>query len=163
MSRRGWGVLFTAGVAGFEAAMYALADVGTCASGGPYVIENECPGGTGWWIALMLGSLMVALVGGAGLGVVAPGEPTWWRRKGGLVPLFAFVLGTVEFAMFAVLTAAVISVAVFAPWSDASDGAGEDSLIFAGGLLALGIGGWLVGKWLGRLASAPRPRKRQRS
>ena len=107
----------------------------------------------------MLGSIVVTVIGGAGLGVVASGRPTWWRRRGGLVPLFAFVLGTVEFAAFALLTAAVISVAVFAPWSDASSGAGEDSLIFAGGLLIVGIGGWLVGRWLARLANEPRRRR----
>lgn len=154
MSRPAWGVLFAAGVAGFEAAMYGLADVGTCASGGPYVIENECPGGTGWWIALMLASVCVIVVGGAALGVVGGEERRWWRRRGGHVPLFIFVLGTIEFAAFALLTAAVIAVAVFAPWSDAEAGAREGSVLFAAGLLALGVCGWLIGMWLGRLASS---------
>ena len=156
MSRRVWGAAFVIAAAGFLTALYALSSVGTCASGGPYVIENECPGGTGAWIALMLGSVLAITVSGAALGAVGPQERTWWRRRGGLIPLFIFVPGTVECAAFWLLTAAVTLVGAFAPWSDASDGAREGSAIFAGGILVLAIGGWLVGMWLSRLASSRR-------
>ena len=159
MSRTAWAAIFLAAAGGFLAAIYALGSVGTCASGGPYVVENECPGGTGWWIALLLGSAVAIAVSGMALGAVWPERPSWWRRRGGLIPLFIFVPGTVECAAFSVLIAVATLLGAFAPWSDASHGAQGESAIFAGGFAALGIGGWFVGRWLARLANEPRSRR----
>ena len=152
MRRWIWGALCLAGMAGFLAAIYGLGSIGTCASGGPYVIEDQCPGGTGAWIAVMIGSVLVVLVAGAALGPVAAGKPTWWRRRGGLLAPLAFVPLTFECAVLFTLAAAVTLLAAVAPWSDASDSARSGSVLLAGIWLVLGPGAWLVGRMISRLA-----------
>lgn len=49
-------VLVTSGV-------YAVSQAGTCASGGPYVIANECPEGIGWEIAKLMAGIFAVIVG----------------------------------------------------------------------------------------------------
>lgn len=49
-------VLVTSGV-------YAVAQVGTCASGGPYVIANECPEGMAVDILKLMGGIVAVIVG----------------------------------------------------------------------------------------------------
>jgi hypothetical protein len=39
--------------------IYQLLQVGTCASGGPYVIAQECPGGIGWVLFTLIGSFFL--------------------------------------------------------------------------------------------------------
>ena len=152
MSRAVWAGLLVAGVIGFQAGIYSLSTIGTCASGGPYVIENECPGGTGAWVALLIVSSLVIAVAGVGAGPIFGEERTWWRRRGGLVPALAFVPFTFECAAWSVLTALVILAGTFAPWSDASAGAREGSAIVAGVLLVGGPGCWMVARLLLRAA-----------
>jgi hypothetical protein len=154
MRRAIWGTLCVAGLAGFLVAIYAVSSIGTCASGGPYVIENECPGGTGGWVALLVCSPLVVLVAGVGFGPVGAGEPTWWRREGGLIAPLAFVPFTVECAILFGLAAAATLLSAFAPWSDASDSAQGWSVFLAGVWLVLGPGAWLAGRLISRWAEA---------
>jgi hypothetical protein len=42
----------------FGEAVYHVASIGTCASGGPYQIGRTCPSGAGWWIAAVGGSIV---------------------------------------------------------------------------------------------------------
>ena len=42
---------------------YGLVDIGTCASGGPYVSARECPEGTGALIVAIFPATLVVLVG----------------------------------------------------------------------------------------------------
>jgi hypothetical protein len=56
--------LMLAGVGLIVLAIVQLGETGTCASGGPYEIANECPADTGWWIAAICGGVFGFLLGG---------------------------------------------------------------------------------------------------
>ena len=86
--------LLWGGIAAFCYGLYELMNIGTCASGGPYVSARECPEGTFETALLLPGGLIVA-----GIGVVVfmlrgrrPGAADdAWRANGWLVgwaPLF---------------------------------------------------------------------------
>ena len=69
-------VMLAGGTGGLGYALVRLIHTGTCASGNtPYVIERQCPSGTGVLIGLLIGGLLVALigVGVAGIGLAFPG------------------------------------------------------------------------------------------
>ena len=55
--------LMAAAAGGLALAIYELSQIGTCASGGPYESARPCPGGTGWWIVSILGSVPAFMVG----------------------------------------------------------------------------------------------------
>lgn len=57
-----------AGLGGFGFGLYKVIDIGTCASGGPYVSARPCPAHTGLYIATIVGGVLVFLVGGAVFG-----------------------------------------------------------------------------------------------
>lgn len=63
-------VLLLAGVALFELCLWKLTQVGSCQSGGPQEIRNECPHSTWTWLPLTVPAFIVALVGAALLDVV---------------------------------------------------------------------------------------------
>lgn len=46
-------------------AIYALVRIGTCASGGPYVIAQPCPPGTGTKVVALIGGIFGLLIGSA--------------------------------------------------------------------------------------------------
>jgi len=58
----GIGLAVTA-VALVTSGVFAVAQVGTCASGGPYVIANQCPDGMGLDIMKLIGGIVLLLVG----------------------------------------------------------------------------------------------------
>jgi MFS family permease len=67
--------LFAGGLSGFGYGLVHLMHAGTCGSGPtPYVIGRQCPSGTGWYFALLFGSVFAALIGAAlaGLGMALP-------------------------------------------------------------------------------------------
>lgn len=156
MRRAGFLALFVAGVAGLQLAVFRLSEIGTCASGGPYVIENACPAGATGWLLLLFGSIGAMVIGGIGAPVLGAEGERRPRRAGTWVPLFAFVPGTREGALFLSLTGLVVLAGAFAPWSDASGGARVGSAFGAGLFFLLGPGLWLVGRALLRAADSPR-------
>jgi hypothetical protein len=125
--------VLVAGVAGFEIALYNLAQVGTCASGGPYVIGNECPAGTGWWVALLIFSALATAASTLGLPIGESEEGRAW------LPVFAFVPGTRESALFLPLTAIVL----LAAGTDTGTWIAAGILVLAGPILWLGMR-WLM-------------------
>ena len=60
--------------------IYQLLQVGTCASGGPYVIARECPGGIGWLMFGMIGSILGLFV------ALSPTAPAARRPTPGAQP-----------------------------------------------------------------------------
>lgn len=61
------GVLVGAGAVGLlSSGVFSIVQVGTCASGGPYVIANECPSDIGWLMG-RLGAGIVVLMLAVGL------------------------------------------------------------------------------------------------
>ncbi len=134
MRRYLWVVVLGAGVIGFEFALFKLARIGTCASGGPYVIGSECPAGTNWWIAMLIGSIFVIAASTflipAGTGH-EKGEGRPW------LPALAFIPATKESAVFAPLTAAVL----------VAESQSTGTLIAAGVLLLGGPIAWVAMRW----------------
>jgi Short C-terminal domain len=61
----GFGLIAFA-VVGISYSVYQLLQVGTCASGGPYVSARQCPTGTEW-LGLSIFGYVVVLLGGAGI------------------------------------------------------------------------------------------------
>lgn len=72
LSAIGAAVLF-ASLTAFAYSLLELIQVGTCASGGPYVSQRPCPDGTGTYIVILTASVFTALMG-IGL-YVAKGRP----------------------------------------------------------------------------------------
>ena len=71
-------ILGGVGVMGY--CVYELAQIGTCASGGPYVSARECPENTGTLIMGIFPAVLVVIVGvgvfaSRGGRVTAPGLP----------------------------------------------------------------------------------------
>lgn len=55
--------VFLGSVLLFGVALIHMIHVGTCASGGPYVVARPCPAGTGWWISALTLSIFIGLGG----------------------------------------------------------------------------------------------------
>jgi hypothetical protein len=85
-------------------AMYRLMRTGTCASGGPYVIAQPCPEGTGWLVLALMGGIVLALVGCA----VARSA----------------TLGILWFGLFFTLSGAVAILSEVGPAAPPTEGAG---------------------------------------
>lgn len=73
--------LVLAGLAGVAYCTLQLAQIGTCASGGPYVSARPCPAGTAWYIVGEFPAVISMLFGGwllatrGRLRAVEPGLP----------------------------------------------------------------------------------------
>jgi hypothetical protein len=100
--------LFLAGLAAFEYGLYELMNIGTCASGGPYVSARPCPEGTFEKALLLPGGF---IVGGIGIVVFAlrgrrPGaSDDAWRASPWLVGWAPLFIGTGVVALVAGLGA----------------------------------------------------------
>ena len=57
-------VLVLGGIGAGVYCVVELTQIGTCASGGPYVSARECPPGTEWYILGIFPSVISTLVGG---------------------------------------------------------------------------------------------------
>jgi hypothetical protein len=96
--------LLLSGLAAFEYGLYELMNIGTCASGGPYVSARECPEGTFGKALLLPGGLILA-----GIGIVVwalrgrrPGAPDGaWRASAWLVGWSPLFIGTGVVALVA--------------------------------------------------------------
>lgn len=71
--------LMTASIVAVSYAIYQLLQIGTCASGGPYVVARECPTGTER-VALAIPVSVVVLLVGAGLYAARGAAPGSTRR-----------------------------------------------------------------------------------
>jgi UDP-N-acetylmuramyl pentapeptide phosphotransferase/UDP-N-acetylglucosamine-1-phosphate transferase len=67
-----WGALLGAGLVAVEGSAYRLAQIGTCASGGPYDIRSPCPHRTWLWVAVGGLGLLIAFTGVALLATELP-------------------------------------------------------------------------------------------
>jgi Short C-terminal domain len=54
--------VFFAALAAFEYSLYQMLQVGTCASGGPYVSARQCPSGIGVYFAGLFGGIIIGLI-----------------------------------------------------------------------------------------------------
>ena len=133
------GVAGYAGLLGLLSIFYVMAGTGTSASGGPYEITNECPGGTWLLPSILLGSLFLIIVGGVAFVIGNDVDPQW-------SPLAAMVPGTRQCAGFGVLVLIVSVAGAYGP-----NGGSEDRLaawLLGGFFAAFGIGMMLFVRWL---------------
>ena len=121
--------------------IYQLLQVGTCASGGPYAIERECPGGMERLIFSLVGSvflLFVALAVYAGRGA-PPGSDRAPQNAGVIVWFWTGLFWSLAVGCF---------LGVWGPDANPGPGGKEGGLIVgfmgaimgAGGLIALNLG-----------------------
>jgi hypothetical protein len=92
-------------------------------------------------------------VGGIGMPVIGDQRLDEGRRP--WLPLLAFVPGMKESAVFFSLTGSVALLAA----ASAEPGEGSEALWVGAGFIVLGIGGWLIGRWLSHLANSPRKQR----
>ena len=105
----GVGLFFFAWAA-FEYSIYQFLQIGTCASGGPYVSARQCPSGTGIYFAGLFGGIILGLIA---VGIyatrgtppdVAEGDYQGPRVSFGILAWSALFLGT---AIVGIIVAAV--------------------------------------------------------
>jgi len=69
--------LYVAGLGGFGVGLVHLLHIGSCGSGSSaFVSGPQCPGGTGWYVGLLIGGIFASLIGAAiaGIGIgLSPG------------------------------------------------------------------------------------------
>ena len=125
----GVGLFFFAWAA-FEYSIYQFLQIGTCASGGPYVSARQCPSGTGIYFAGLFGGIILGLIA---VGIyatrgtppgVAEGDYQGPRVSFGILAWSALFLGTAIVGIVAVVhgnpgpgakTGGIIVAAVFIP------------------------------------------------
>lgn len=98
----GW-VLCLGGLAIACRSIYDLTQIGTCASGGPYVSARPCPEGTGLKIMSVFGAAALGLAGLACHAIGSRGRRASSRIGFGLIMwslLFLSLAGTVAYAAF---------------------------------------------------------------
>ena len=136
--------LFLAGLAAFEYSLHELMEIGTCASGGPYVPARPCPEGTAAKALLMPAGFIVGTIG---LIVFAlrgrrPGASPDGRR------LSAALLG---WSAIFVVTGIVALMTSYGPGSDPNQEARWVGIFLAALFIPMGLGA-LIPAWLGRNA-----------
>jgi hypothetical protein len=109
-------LLFLAGLAAFEYALYELMQIGTCASGGPYVSARPCPAGTAGRILLIPAGLLVGMIG---IGVFA----FRGRRPGASDDAATVSGGLLGWSGLFVVTGIVALMASIGPGADPGPGA----------------------------------------
>ena len=125
----GIGLFFFAWAA-FEYSIYQVLQIGTCASGGPYVSARECPSGTGIYFAGLFGGIVLGLIA---VGIYATrgtppdaerGDYQGPRVPFGILAWSLLFLGTAAVGLVSVIhghpgpgakTGAIIVAAVFVP------------------------------------------------
>lgn len=118
--------------------IYDLTRIGSCASGGPYVIANPCPAGTGWKVLGLVASVFI--VPFAGIGVLATrfrGTGVSPAKGGGLGATAVGIGGLWFFLLFTCMGAAAL-VAGTGPATPDSDGIRSASYWVAGTFLLIG-------------------------
>jgi len=147
----GGAALFIGSVVLFNVELLKLLDVGTCASGGPYVTARPCPEGTGTDMLLMMASVFGGLIG-AGLFAVR-GTPSWsqGRRRSGaanaaLLAWTIFFVGTGAVSLYVGLFDDSIP-------DDSALGATIVGVTFL--LMGLPVLAFLLWKWIDDLRDPP--------
>jgi hypothetical protein len=118
-------------------AINQLLQVGTCASGGPYAITRECPGGIEWLMFALIGAvfgLFVALIIYGGRGAPPGGRPP--ENAGVIVWLWTGLFWSLAVGCF---------LGVWGPEANPGPGGKEGGLIVGFMGLIFGAGGiWAV-------------------
>jgi len=149
--------LLTAGLTAFDYSLYQVLQIGTCASGGPYVSARECPSGTELYFLGLFGGIILGLVGtfiwalrGPAPGI-ADGRSIARRtmRGGGT--------GLLVWGVFFTVTALTCLWASYGPDADPGPGAKTGGVIVAVTFLVMGVPALVlfVGAWLGEARLRP--------
>jgi len=127
--------LVTAGLALENHAVFKLALIGTCASGGPYVSARPCPPGTGTTI---LSIFLALLIAAAGLGVFAA------RGGGTSKGLATLGLGTMAWSLGFLTNGVTMLIAAYGPAASTGPGSKTGAIIVAATFIPLGLGPLLL-------------------
>ena len=129
--------LMVASIVAIGYAVYQLLQIGTCASGGPYQVARECPGGTERLGLAIPVAVMTLLIGVAvyGLRGRAPGSDRDPRPGQGIVILWAGIFLGIAFASFW---------GVWGPDANPGPGGKLGGLIVGFLFVPMGIGGALM-------------------
>jgi hypothetical protein len=135
------GALFLGSVVLFNVKLLDLLQVGTCASGGPYVSARPCPPGTGTDMLLLMASIFGGLIG-AWIFALRGKRPGGSGRGGGgfsdgLLAWSVYFVGTGGYALYSVLTD-----------DSLESGATTGGLIVAGTFLLMGLPALVALIWL---------------
>jgi hypothetical protein len=142
-------VFFAAWVA-FEYSIYHMIQIGTCASGGPYVSARPCPSGTGTYFAGLFGGILVGLVG---ISIYATrGRPPDADDdySGPRIPF-----GSLAWSLLFAGTGAVAIYSVVAPTAHPGPGAKTAAIIIAVVFLPMGLIPLVLLARRGRPTSSP--------
>jgi hypothetical protein len=126
--------LFLGCITAFNIGLVNLMEIGTCASGGPYVSARPCPEGTGGKMALLFGGIIGGLIGAAIFAFRGD-------RPGGSGESLAggfFGWGTFAWGLFFAGTGTVALVSSLTMEDDGTDGK-LGGLIVAGTFLTMGL------------------------
>ena len=137
--------LFLAGLAAFEYALYEVMQIGTCASGGPYVSARPCPEGTTEKVLLMPAGFIIGTIGILlfALRGKRPGAPKDGRR------VSAMLLG---WCSVFIVTGVVALIASYGPGSDPDQPARWVGIFLAALFIPMG----LAAVWAARLGRRTR-------
>lgn len=122
--------------------IYQLLQVGTCASGGPYVVARECPDGIGWLMFSLIGGIFGMFVAaGIYMGRGAPPGSSRKPRNAGVVVWFwTGIFWSLAVGCF---------LGVWGPDAAPGPGGKEGGLIVAFMGLIMGAGGLIFIDWKG--------------
>src|SRR4051794_38319848 len=119
----------------FEYAIYNFLQIGTCASGGPYVSARQCPSGVGVYFAAVFGGIIFGLIG---VGIYAtrgrPPDADDGTYTGPRIPF-----GILAWSLLFAGTAAVSIWAIVGPDADPGPGGKLGAIIVAVVFLPMGI------------------------
>jgi hypothetical protein len=119
----------------FEYAIYNFLQIGTCASGGPYVSARECPSGVGVYFAAVFGGIIFGLIG---VGIYAtrgrPPDAEEGTYQGPRIPF-----GILAWSLLFAGTAVVAIYAIAGPDADPGPGGELGAIIVAAVFLPMGI------------------------
>ncbi len=136
--------LFGAGLAALEYSLYELMQIGTCASGGPYVSARECPEGTTEKALLMPAGLIVGTIGILLFAFRG-------RRPGASPDARRVSSALLGWCTLFVVTGIVALAASYGPGSDPDQDARWVGIFLAALFVPMGLAA-LVPYWLGRSA-----------
>jgi len=129
----GVGLFFFAWAA-FEYSIYQFLQIGTCASGGPYLSARQCPSGTGIYFAGLFGGVILGLIS---IGIYATrGTPPDVEQTEYRGPRVSF--GILAWSLLFLGTAIVGLISVLGPDASPGPGAKTGAIIVAAVFIPMG-------------------------
>lgn len=149
--------LVTAGLTAFDYSLYQMLQIGTCASGGPYVSARECPSGIEAYFMALFGGIVAGLVGAFIWAARGPAPGVGDDRSVVRRTVRGGGTGLLVWGVFFTAAALTCLWAVLGPDADPGPGAKTGAIIVAVTFLVMGVPAlvFFAGLWLGELRLRP--------